>query len=146
MSALSGEYNNVIELILAVTKPTDIKYDDVCAKLLNEATCQDTANVSAVHHAGNSNRTSSKTDKLKKHCGFCLYTRHTKDECRKKAAAEARRQRDLKKFGKQVQVAKLQQRAKEKRDTMEKINTLKKSELQLNPHLRCFHSIFELLG
>jgi rRNA-processing protein EBP2 len=45
----------------------------------------------------------------------------------KKAAAEARRQRDLKKFGKQVQVAKLQQRAKEKRDTLEKINALKKS-------------------
>lgn len=45
----------------------------------------------------------------------------------KKAAAEARRQRDLKKFGKQVQVAKLQQRQKEKRDTLEKINTLKKS-------------------
>jgi rRNA-processing protein EBP2 len=53
----------------------------------------------------------------------------------KKAAAEARRQRDLKKFGKQVQVAKLQQRAKEKRDTMEKINTLKKSKLQPKPHL-----------
>lgn len=46
----------------------------------------------------------------------------------KKAAAEARRQRDLKKFGKQVQVAKLQQRAKEKKDTLEKINTLKKSK------------------
>lgn len=45
----------------------------------------------------------------------------------KKAAAEARRQRDLKKFGKQVQNAKLQQRAKEKRDTLEKINALKKS-------------------
>ncbi|KAJ5160030.1 rRNA-processing protein EBP2 [Penicillium canariense] len=44
----------------------------------------------------------------------------------KKAAAEARRQRDLKKFGKQVQVAKLQQRAKEKRDTLEKITALKK--------------------
>ncbi|CAL5870706.1 uncharacterized protein PFLUO_LOCUS4946 [Penicillium psychrofluorescens] len=44
----------------------------------------------------------------------------------KKAAAEARRQRDLKKFGKQVQVSKLQQRAKEKRDTLEKINSLKK--------------------
>ncbi|KAJ5101808.1 rRNA processing protein [Penicillium alfredii] len=44
----------------------------------------------------------------------------------KKASAEARRQRDLKKFGKQVQVAKLQQRQKEKRDTLEKINTLKK--------------------
>lgn len=46
----------------------------------------------------------------------------------KKAAAEARRQRDLKKFGKQVQVAKLQQRSKEKRETLEKINALKKSE------------------
>lgn len=45
----------------------------------------------------------------------------------KKAAAEARRQRDLKKFGKQVQVAKLQQRQKEKRETLDKINALKKS-------------------
>lgn len=45
----------------------------------------------------------------------------------KKASAEARKQRDLKKFGKQVQVAKMQERAKEKRDTMEQINTLKRS-------------------
>jgi len=45
----------------------------------------------------------------------------------KKAAAEARKQRDLKKFGKQVQVAKLQERAKEKRETIEKIQTLKRS-------------------
>ncbi|CAO2655182.1 Nn.00g102460.m01.CDS01 [Neocucurbitaria sp. VM-36] len=44
----------------------------------------------------------------------------------KKAAAEARKQRDLKKFGKQVQVAKMQERAKEKRETIEKINTLKR--------------------
>ncbi|CRG90667.1 rRNA-processing protein EBP2 [Talaromyces islandicus] len=44
----------------------------------------------------------------------------------KKASADARRQRDLKKFGKQVQVAKLQQRAKEKRDALEKINSLKR--------------------
>ncbi|KAL4968852.1 EBP2 family rRNA-processing protein [Aspergillus stella-maris] len=44
----------------------------------------------------------------------------------KKAAAEARKQRDLKKFGKQVQVAKLQQRAKEKKEAIEKINDLKK--------------------
>lgn len=49
----------------------------------------------------------------------------------KKAAAEARRQRDLKKFGKQVQVAKLQQRQKEKRETLEKINALKKSAVSL---------------
>ncbi|PVH99468.1 Ebp2-domain-containing protein [Periconia macrospinosa] len=48
------------------------------------------------------------------------------DAAGKKAAAEARKQRDLKKFGKQVQVAKLQERAKEKKDTMEKINILKR--------------------
>ncbi|KAH7371221.1 eukaryotic rRNA processing protein EBP2-domain-containing protein [Pyrenochaeta sp. MPI-SDFR-AT-0127] len=44
----------------------------------------------------------------------------------KKAAAEARKQRDLKKFGKQVQVAKMQERAKEKKDTIEKIQNLKR--------------------
>lgn len=46
----------------------------------------------------------------------------------KKASADARKQRDLKKFGKQVQVAKLQQRHKDKREMLEKINALKKSE------------------
>lgn len=46
----------------------------------------------------------------------------------KKASAEARKQRDLKKFGKQVQVAKMQERAKEKRDTIEQINLLKRSK------------------
>lgn len=46
----------------------------------------------------------------------------------KKAAAEARKLRDLKKFGKQVQIAKLQERQKAKRETLEKIKTLKKSE------------------
>jgi rRNA-processing protein EBP2 len=49
------------------------------------------------------------------------------DAAGKKASAEARKQRDLKKFGKQVQVAKLQERAKEKRDTLEKISLLKRS-------------------
>ncbi|KAK4147135.1 eukaryotic rRNA processing protein EBP2-domain-containing protein [Dichotomopilus funicola] len=44
----------------------------------------------------------------------------------KKASAEARKQRDLKKFGKQVQVQKQQERAKQKRDTLEKINLLKR--------------------
>jgi rRNA-processing protein EBP2 len=46
----------------------------------------------------------------------------------KKAAAEARKQRDLKKFGKQVQIAKLQERDKERKQTMEKIKVLKRSE------------------
>lgn len=45
----------------------------------------------------------------------------------KKASAEARKQRDLKKFGKQVQVAKLQERDKERKQTMEKIKVLKRS-------------------
>ena len=45
----------------------------------------------------------------------------------KKAAAEAKRQRDLKRFGKQVQVAKLQERDKSKRETLDKINLLKRS-------------------
>lgn len=57
----------------------------------------------------------------------------------KKAAAEARKQRDLKKFGKQVQVQKQLERQKQKRETLEKINLLKRSTspfftLPLNPH------------
>ncbi|QUC18963.1 uncharacterized protein UV8b_03204 [Ustilaginoidea virens] len=44
----------------------------------------------------------------------------------KKAATDARKLRDLKKFGKQVQVAKLQERQKAKRETLEKIKTLKR--------------------
>lgn len=49
------------------------------------------------------------------------------EAARKKASADARRQRDLKKFGKAVQVAKLQERDKAKRDTLDKINILKRS-------------------
>lgn len=43
----------------------------------------------------------------------------------KKAREEARRQRQLKKFGKQVQHETLQQRQKEKRETLEKIKSAK---------------------
>lgn len=50
----------------------------------------------------------------------------------KKASAEAKRQRNLKKFGKQVQVAKLQERAKEKRETLDKIGALKRSKYNLS--------------
>ncbi|KAI0541035.1 eukaryotic rRNA processing protein EBP2-domain-containing protein [Xylaria digitata] len=48
------------------------------------------------------------------------------DASAKKASAEARKLRDLKKFGKQVQVAKLQERQKAKKDTLEKIKSLKR--------------------
>ncbi|KAJ2984240.1 hypothetical protein NQ176_g85 [Zarea fungicola] len=50
----------------------------------------------------------------------------------KKASSEARKQRDLKKFGKQVQVAKLQERQKAKRETLEKIKTLKRKRQESN--------------
>ncbi|GAB7364008.1 hypothetical protein MBLNU230_g4567t1 [Neophaeotheca triangularis] len=48
------------------------------------------------------------------------------EAARKKASSDARRQRDLKKFGKQVQVAKMQERDKAKRETLDKINLLKR--------------------
>lgn len=44
----------------------------------------------------------------------------------KLARLDARRQRELKKFGKKVQTAKLQERQKDKRDTLEKIQSLKR--------------------
>ena len=50
------------------------------------------------------------------------------DAARKKASIDAKRQRDLKKFGKQVQVAKEQERAKAKRATLDKIDLLKRSK------------------
>ena len=45
----------------------------------------------------------------------------------KRAASEARKQRDLKKFGKHIQIAKLQERDKAKKDTLNKITVLKRS-------------------
>jgi rRNA-processing protein EBP2 len=65
----------------------------------------------------------------------------------KKAAAEARKQRDLKKFGKQVQVQKLQERAKQKRETLDKINLLKRSMSFPLSHLGvCFPPILIIPG
>ena len=49
-----------------------------------------------------------------------------RDASEKKAREDARRQRDLKKYGKQVQVATLQKRQLEKKDTLDKIKNLKK--------------------
>ncbi|KAL5614303.1 hypothetical protein BROUX41_004411 [Berkeleyomyces rouxiae] len=51
----------------------------------------------------------------------------------KKASAEARKLRELKKFGKKTQVAKIQERAKEKRETLDKIKNLKRKR-QENPN------------
>ena len=51
----------------------------------------------------------------------------------KRSAAEARKQRDLKKLGKQVQVARLQDRDRQKRDMLGKIDILKRSLLTDQP-------------
>lgn len=49
----------------------------------------------------------------------------------RKGREEARKLRDAKKFGKQVQVAKEQERAKQKRETLDKIKDLKRSMFPL---------------
>ncbi|AAS52562.2 AEL123Wp [Eremothecium gossypii ATCC 10895] len=54
-----------------------------------------------------------------------LKSKLVKEASDKKAREEARKQRQLKKFGKQVQVATLQQRQKEKRETLDKIKSLR---------------------
>lgn len=56
----------------------------------------------------------------------------------KKASSEAKKQRDLKKFGKQVQNAKLQERAKEKREMLDKVNSLKRSMFSHSSSFRRF--------
>ena len=64
--------------------------------------------------------------KSDEHMGKIKY-KMVDEAANKKAAADARKQRDLKKFGKQVQVAKLQERDKAKRETLDRINLLKRS-------------------
>lgn len=58
----------------------------------------------------------------------------------KKASAEARKLRDLKKFGKQVQVNKLQERQKAKKETLDKIKTLKRSKFYRKPPFPLFYT------
>lgn len=55
-----------------------------------------------------------------------IKTQLVRDASEKKAREDARRQRDLKKFGKQVQVATLQKRQLEKKETLDNIKNLKK--------------------
>lgn len=48
------------------------------------------------------------------------------EETAKRASQEARKQRELKKYGKKVQHERLQQYQKQKRDTLDKVNSLKR--------------------
>ncbi|KAL9062838.1 MAG: hypothetical protein Q9161_009729 [Pseudevernia consocians] len=62
----------------------------------------------------------------------------------KKAAADARKQRDLKKFGKQVQVAKLQERDKAKRETLDQINLLKRKRKNIDTSAANEEDLFDV--
>ena len=55
-----------------------------------------------------------------------LKTKLLREAADRKASEESKKQRQLKKFGKQVQHETLQKRAKEKKETLEKIKSLKK--------------------
>lgn len=66
------------------------------------------------------------------------------DAAGKKASAEAKKLRDAKKFGKQVQVAKEQERAKQKRETLDKIKDLKRSKWFFVFVRFCFSCLFSL--
>lgn len=62
----------------------------------------------------------------------------------KKASAEARKLRDLKKFGKQVQMAKLQEREKAKRETLDKIQALKRKRQSGDTNLTTEEDMFDV--
>ncbi len=49
------------------------------------------------------------------------------EEQKIKASEESKRQRELKKFSKKVQIERLQERQKQKREDLEKIKAMKKS-------------------
>lgn len=53
-----------------------------------------------------------------------------------KKGEEARKQRDLKKFGKQVQVEKLKEREKSKKEMDERLKSLKRSESHIHSNQR----------
>lgn len=57
------------------------------------------------------------------------------------AGEEARRQRELKKFGKKVQIEKIQERQKQKTQDLEKIKAMKKSEKMFLKYLGFLHMI-----
>lgn len=91
--ALPNTYNNIVEPILAVTKPADLKLDDVCNCLLDEAARKESpnGNVAAIRVNGNGASMSSDIKKKGK-CHFCGHMGHLEAECnkKKKAMKEAR--------------------------------------------------------
>ena len=106
--------------------------DDLTRELTFYKQCLDAANEARITLAKEGVPFSRPTDyfaemvKSDEHMGK-IRSKMVDEAANKKAAEDARKQRDLKKFGKQVQVAKLQERDKAKRETLDKINLLKRS-------------------
>ena len=119
---------------LTTTQPVSIAdvNDDLTRELAFYKQCLDAANEgrALLHKEGvrftRPNDYFAEMVKSDEHMGK-IKQKMTDDVASKKAAADARKQRDLKKFGKQVQVARLQERDKAKRETLDKINLLKRS-------------------
>lgn len=105
--------------------------DDLTRELAFYKQCLDAANEARTMLKNEGVPFSRPTDyfaemvKSDEHMGKIKY-KMVDEAANKKAAADARKQRDLKKFGKQVQVAKLQERDKAKRETLDRINLLKR--------------------
>ena len=119
---------------LTTSAPVEIKdvNDDLTRELAFYKQCLDAANVGRALLKKEGIPFSRPNDyfaemvKSDEHMGK-IKAKMVDEAASKKAASEARRLRDLKKFGKQVQVAKLQERDRAKRDTLDKINLLKRS-------------------
>ncbi|KAF3903505.1 hypothetical protein ABW20_dc0110222 [Dactylellina cionopaga] len=81
--------------------------------------------------------------KSEEHMGL-IKDRMKEEAAQKQASADAKRQRDLKKFGKQVQVAKLQERQKEKKQMLDKIQVLKRKRAGADLGDEAEHDPFEI--
>lgn len=82
LTSLLFMYSNIVEPILAVTKPTDLDYNMICSRLLDDAMRKEGGdNMSAVRFNGKgSGRKATKDDA----CNFCDIKEHFEYDCHKK--------------------------------------------------------------
>ncbi|CAD6592733.1 MAG: rRNA-processing protein and EBNA1-binding protein ebp2 [Alectoria sarmentosa] len=123
--------------------------DDLTRELTFYKQCLDAANEARITLAKEGVPFSRPTDyfaemvKSDEHMGK-IRSKMVDEAANKKAAEDARKQRDLKKFGKQVQVAKLQERDKAKRETLDKINLLKRKRKNTDPGAANEEDLFDV--
>ena len=95
-TVLPESFNNVVEPILAVTKPADLKYDDIRACLLDESSRRDSgANVSALRFNKNARSAPGSAPRNPNvECFFCKRRGHVEAVCRTKEAAAKKAQEE----------------------------------------------------